>query len=357
MKKSLKFFLPIIAITSACLFACKKDEDKKTHLTFGDLHMTEAAFKLDLRTLDGNYKYELTYDQLKEKIEDKEEDFIVAVANEGCQCWTSFSPVLSQYCNETKAICYTINLNSIINQDNLGIKIKSGCSSFAIFKNGSCKLSLCSNRNQKEMYEYTNFKDVLDKNVVVPKMIYITETDYFKIYGDSHTSDAVVYLKRSGCGDCQHIEPSILKPYFDSHADSKVMYVLDCQEYWRKSTDADYSTYVEKKAQLGMADSTFGYDEGKFPFFVCIKDGVIKAAASAYNESVDSTNKLTGTYYTVERVAANEYEPPVLEGKQLTADEVYEDSGTWKEAPRDAVYKPIIESFLNYSFQQVTPSL
>ena len=360
MKKSLKFFLPILALSSTCLFACKKDEDKKAHLTYGDIHMAEEDFNLDLRKLDSNYKYKLTYDQFVSKLEDKNEDFILAIANEGCQCWTSFSPVLNQYCKETKTICYTIELDSIINQKHQGIKIKAGCSSFAIFKNGSCKYSLCSNRNQNEMYDYDNFKEVMEKNVILPKMIYIDEPDYLgKIYTASHTSDAVVYIKRSGCGDCQRIEPSILKPYFDSHSDSKVMYVLDCQKYYKQATDPDYSTYVDKKAELGMADPIFGYDNGKFPFFVCIKDGMIKSAASAYNETVDSTNKLTGTYYTEQHVGVNEYTAEVLEGKQLNSNEVLSNQSgkSWKPELQDATYKTLIESFLNYSFSQVTPSL
>ena len=354
MKKSLKFFLPILAISSACLFACNKDEDKKAHLTYGNLHMTEAAFNLDFKNLGKGYQYELTYDQLVSKIEDKNEDFLLAVVNEGCGCWTSFSPVLAQYCSETKAICYTIDLKSILNENHLGIKVKDGQSSFAIFKNGSCKISMCTDKNQNEMYDFENFKTALGKNVILPKMVYIDETDYLgKIYGDSHQIDAVVYLKRSGCGDCKHIEPAILKPYFDSHTDSKVMYVLDCEKY--RGTDE----YNVKKAEFGMTDPTFGYGEGMFPFFVYIKNGAIASAASAYNEVVNSENKLEGTYYTAAHVEANEYQSEVLEGKQLSVDEILvnQDGRTWKSERRDAAYKPLIESFLNYALPKATGNL
>ena len=354
MKKSLKFFLPILAVSSTCLFACKKDEKEKTHLTYGNIHMTEASFDLDLKVVGGNYQYELSYNTLKEKIESKNENFMLAVVNNGCECWTTFSAVLNQYCNETKAVCYTINLESIINENHFGIKMESSSSSFAVFKNGTCKFSLCTNSNQNEMYDYQNFKNLLDKRVILPKMMYIEEEDYTgKIYTTENPKDAVVYLKRSGCGDCKRIDQIALKPYFESHSSSNVLYILDCQKY------VGTEGYATKKAEFGMTDSTFGYGEGLFPFFVYIKNGAISSAASAYNESVNSENKLTGTYYTPDHVAANEYQAEVLEGKQLSSDDVLvsQEVRTWKQEPRDATYKSLIESFLNYALPKVTSSL
>lgn len=358
MKKSVKFLFPFLLINSASLSSCNVDPNlNKTLLTYGDLHISETNFK----DLDQEYKYHLSYDQLKTKMNTKNENFMVSIAAEGCGCWEILSNCVFPYMEKTNSICYRIKLSDFKGKDHLGFELISGDSTFAIIKNGVIVKQISSLINEKQTRDANSFLNFMNLNVLPPKMIRINENDYLNKVLDTPFTKAAIYLSRSECGDCKALEPNILKPYFESRIYSNKLYVLDCQPFYKSSSDSNYQDYLNKKDEFMMTSDynpDFGYNAGVFPSLFYFEEVTCKAGAIAYNETIqkiDNKYVVTDTYYTDERVAKLEYLNNYNGEKVLLNKEINESqlniSGNyieWSKEYSNEFYRPIIYSFLDY---------
>lgn len=353
MKKSVKFLLPFLVINSALLFGCEKDKDKKTLLTYGDMNY-QAEKLADNSEV---FQYELTYDELKAKMDDKKENFLVAVSTSQCGCWNAFAATLKDYIQETHVIVYKIKYTEFKNKDSLGIKLTAGSTSFAIIKDGKVALTLCSDKDDDTMDDTATFKAMMEKAVILPKMYYISINDYKQKFQENALTSGVIYFKRSECGDCKEAEPSILKPYFESHKDSKRIYVVDIQPIWASQGQEGYDNYLEEKIALGLASNEnvkFGYNGGVVPSFIYIEHGEYKSGAVAYNDTIEKVGDkyvVTDSYYTTERIQNLGYNAEVIKGKEIPEADLKINSygASWKYDKANEYHKKNVTNFLDYA--------
>ena len=210
------------------------------------------------------------------------------------------------------------------------------------------------------MYYKKTFFEFMDETVKRPKSFFINKDDINTIKASG--KNAVIYYERSECGDCQALNPGILRAYQNKHLDANPLYVLDCQPYYRRKTDEDYSTYLEVKDELGLSEKnnpTYGYGAGVFPYFSLIENGQYTSGAVIYNNTTtkdDGKIKVTESYYSAERVQSLEYTNTVLVGQELTQDDVNEnDYGVfWKNDAADSFYEKILSEFLDYALPKTT---
>ena len=347
MKKLTQFLIPFLALSSAVLTGCK---DNRILLTFGDVHASETK--------------EITCNDLDTLINNKD-NFLFVVSTNTCTCWNEFRPNINAYVSENKALCYRIDYADIelmkANYVDAGLTgLSKGTTTFAIFEDGKVSKMLRSNEDSKIMNDKKTFFKYMDETVKLPKSFLITKDDVDAI--KSSGKNAVIYYERSECGDCRALNPGILRAYQNKHLDANPLYVLDCQPYYRRKTDEDYSTYTDLKDELGLSEKnnpTYGYSTGVFPYFSLIENGEYVSGAVIYNNSVkkeDGKIVVTDSYYSNERVQSLEYTSTVLVGQELTQDDVNEnDYGVmWKNDAADSFYEKILGQFLNYALPKTT---
>lgn len=357
MQKKIAILLPILALNSSLLFGCENNKEKnKTFLTYGDLNISEKNFS----DFSKNYEYELSYSELKNKIQLNNENFMVAIANDnGCTCWTYLAAVINVYLQDTNTICYRVKISEFDEKDSFGLNVTDGTSSFAIFKDGQIKKQLNTTVNEKETHNYDSFKSFMDKNVILPKMYYINSEDYENVTTWNPNCRATVYLSRSGCSDCQAIEPRILKPYFENRKDSNNLYILDCQKYWKNSSDPNYQDYLDAKFNFGLtaeSNPLYGYNSGVFPSFLYWNNVTCECGAVAYNDTITKQNDkyvITDTYYTTERKVNLPYlkDNQILKNKEIPQTEldIAGEYIRWNYDYSTNYYKEVIGQFLDYT--------
>ena len=359
----------VLPLSLAVLTACPKPaDDKIAHLHYGQM-ATETYEAID-------------YQSLSEKVENKE-TFLVSVYAEGCTCWSTFQTVLSQYIKETHVIVYAIGYKAFHSTtgetlDNFGLKLKSGYTSFAIFKDGKPLVDV--NSEKKELKEYEPFKKMMDASVTLPKIFYISKDQVDQLYGSNETS--LLYFARSNCQDCQYFDRNLL----DSYETSKNIYILDCEKIGIRVYD-ETGTHLTPESQVawnkfkedyGLASTNnpdYGYDTGYVPsLFLLHGNGDAEHPSPTFlqgsvyfNDSVEMVGdelKVTSSYYTTERAAKLEYlsgiETTVLKDMTLSPSDV--DAITfgentyyfWKQDAAARYHTPLAKAFLDYSVQRVT---
>ena len=349
MKKLVKILVPFLVASSTILSGCKNKNktDDRVLLSFGDVHATEAT--------------EITLQKLNEVVKAKD-SFMLVVSTNSCGCWDEFRPNLNKYLSTYRTLCYKVDFNQIKDVASAyGLfLLSSSTTTFAIFENGKLKTSLCSSDDKNIMYDEKKFFQYMEETVRLPGCYFITKDDVATIKESG--KNAVIYFERTECGDCTSMNPTILRSYVNDHPNANKIYVLDCQPYWRKSTDADYQSYLDTKDELGLSNvnnPTYGYSSGVFPYFSYIENGAYASGAVIYNDRVeqqDSKYIVTSSYYTSERVASLQYTDTVLVGKELTSNDVnVSDYGpSWTHESANETYKNILNSFLDYALPKVT---
>lgn len=352
MKKLVKILLPFLVVSSAVLGGCKKKEveDTRIQLDFGDVHTFETT--------------EITIEKLNELVNAKE-NFLFVVSTNTCGCWAEFRPNLERYIVDNHLICYRVTyeqIKDVASAYDLFL-LSSSTTTFAIFENGKVKTTLCSSENNKIMYDEKKFKQYMDETVRLPGCYFITKNDYSSIKESGE--NAVIYFERTKCGDCTALNPGLLRSYVKSHKNMNKIYVVDCQPYWRAETDGDYtSTYLATKDELGLSaidkdgnpNNPYGFGAGVFPFFSYIENGNYASGAVMYNDTVNSNLVVSESYYTTARVASLEYTNTVIQGKQLSEEDVsrYGEYVMWNHDSADKIYEGILNSFLDYALPKVT---
>lgn len=352
MKKLGKILLPIMAFSVCALSGCNKDD--RVLLSFGDVHAS-------------SYK-EITTDYLNDVIA-YEESFMLVVNSTTCGCWHDFKPSLESFINENKTICYQIDYDDYIEldpSDRHGLNsLSSGNTTLAIFENGTLKKTLTTNtkENRSIMYSKEKFAQYMSENVILPKCFFIEKDDVATIKESGKS--AVIYFERSGCGDCNALNPTLLRSYIKNHSDMNCIYVLDCEPYYRKkenSTAEQYQAYIDFKAEMGLATSSnpnYGYGAGVFPYFSLIENGNYTSGAVVYNDTVEKVGEkyvITDSYYTSEMVQKLTYTNTVLKGMELSSKDVTVNPNyiMWPNDNANEVYKPILNAFLDEALPKVT---
>lgn len=349
MKKLVKFLVPFLVSSSVIFSGCKdkKINDNRVLIDFGDIHGYETT--------------EITIEKLNELVNAKE-NFLFVVSTNTCGCWNEFRPNLEKYIADNKLICYRINyeqIKDVASAYELYL-LSSSTTTFAIFENGKVKTTLCTSDDKKIMYDEKKFAQYMNENIKLPGCYFITKNDYTSIKDSG--KNAVIYFERTACGDCTALNPGLLRSYVNNRKMDQKIYVLDCQEYWRASNADDYQSYVNAKNELGISNvnNPYGFDAGVFPFFTLIENGEYTSGAVVYNDSVNSDLVVSKSYYSAERVANLEYTSTVVQGMQLTENDV--NKGTyqgfeyvsWDHSSADKVYEGILNSFLDYALPKVT---
>lgn len=344
MKKSRLILLPILAMSIAGLFSCdnnnnEQDQNWKANLSLGDYTLDMIHFS----DFNYAYKYDLTYQELKEKI--GKESFAVAVGQSGCFCWNDLAAVINNYVNNTHIVVYRIKTENLLYKDDFGLKVVSGSSSFGIFKlDGSVK---AVNHEDKETSKQDKFNAFMNKYTSLPRMYYISENDISnKVIKDN--VNATIYFGRSGCPDCSDVNKLILFPYFENHS-GKTLYCYDLDEYY--GTD----NYIAKKGEFKLtaaSNPTYGYGDGFVPTFFYYNNKEIKSGAVAFNDKVES-NIITRSYYTSERAASLEYlnnftGTKIIQGMNVPSSDLTA-YGNWENDKAVNYYKPLITAFLDYA--------
>ncbi len=345
MKKLVKILLPFLVASSALFSGCKdkKINDNRVLIDFGDVHASETK--------------EITVEKLSELVNAKE-NFLFVVSTNTCGCWNEFRPNLERYIADNKLICYRISyeqIKDVASAYELYL-LSSSTTTFAIFENGKVKTTLCTSDDSKIMYDEKKFAQYMNENIKLPGCYFITKNDYVSIKDSG--KNAVIYFERTACGDCTALNPGLLRSYINNRTMDHKIYVLDCQEYWRSSKAEDYQSYVNAKNELGISNvnNPYGFDAGVFPFFTLIENGEYASGAVVYNDSVNSDLIVYNSYYTAERVANLQYTNTVVQGKQLTEEDVsrYGEYVMWNHDSADKVYEGILNSFLDYALPKVT---
>ena len=347
MKKLAKFLLPFVVAVSPILSSCKKDS--RVLLSFGDVHATES------RVIDIAKLAEIT---------NAKENFLFVVSTTTCGCWDEFQPFLNSYLTTNKLVCYRIDFKDFKDSaSTYGLaNASSSTTTFAIYENGEVKSTLNSAKDRNIMYDTDKFEKYMSQNVILPGCYFITKDDVSTIKNSGKS--AVIYFERSACGDCTSLNPGILRSYVKNHGDANKIYVLDCQEYWRSSSapESEYQGYLKVKKELGMSiesNPQYGYGSGVFPYFSYIENGSYASGAVIYNDTIakqDNKYVVTESYYTSVRASYLKYSTKVIQGMELTSDDVI-DTGKyvmWKNESADKHYKEILDSFLDYTLPKVT---
>ena len=346
MKKLTKILVPFLVLSSAVLSGCKKkvEEDNRTRLSFGDVHLTETV--------------EVTVSELNEIKKEKDtNNFLLVVNSNTCTCWNEFKPNLDKYISLNHVFCYRIDylsIKDVASGFNLNNLTKSS-TTFAIFENGELKTSICTDSDSKIMYDENRFSQYMSESVILPSCYFITKDDFHTIKNSG--KNAVIYFERAECGDCKAINPGILNSYFKKRENTNKVYIVDLQPYYGTAE------YQDIKDELGLSESgnpSFGFGTGVVPFFSYIENSTYASGAVVYNDSVNSDLVVSKSYYSAERVANLEYTSTVVQGMQLTENDV--NKGTyqgfefvsWDHSSADKVYEGILNSFLDYALPKVT---
>lgn len=356
MKKTVKFLLPFLVLSSLGLSSC---DSHKTILTYGNIEMD----KYDIGDLSTNYIYDISYELLEEKIVNKSENFMVAISTPGCGCWTNFAAILNQYMQETNTICYRISYSALnAHENHFKIRIAEGYTSFAIFENGDLIKTLCGTVNSNELEDYESFTSMMSKLVSMPKMYYaINETIEGVLADDPNVKLSVLYSK-GGCPDCAYAQVNILKGYFENHYSSNNLYIVDCAKETAGLSQQDINAFKDSIQITSSSNPEFGFGTGYYPTFFTYKGFEVTTGAVIFNDTLaldGDKYKVSETYYTEERIGSLHYldnfsGTKVLKG--LVVNE-REPNGAWKHSEANKYYKPIMEAYLNYSLPQVNKIL
>ena len=348
MKKVVKILLPFVVASTALFSGCKNkdkdNEDKRVLISFGDVHATESK-AIDIAKLG--------------EITNAKENFLFVVSTNTCGCWSEFEPILNSYLTSNKMLCYRMDFNAFKDAAaTYGLaNASSSTTTFAIFEDGKVKTFLNTANDDNIMYNLDKFTKYMDETIIKPGCYFITKEDIDAIKASDKS--AVIYFERSACGDCTALNPGLLRDYVKNHPNMNKLYTFDAQSYWRAKNAEDYQSYLDFKDEVGLSitnNPTYGYTTGVFPFFSYIENGQYASGSVIYNDSVtkeDGKTIVSESYYTTERAASLQYTNKVIQGLELTAEDL-DSNGKWTRDSKDKLYKEILDSFLDYALPKQT---
>ena len=321
MKKgfTLLFLSTILAASTMIFSGCKNQETSKIRIHYGELVKDNISNITELP--------KLTYDGLSAKILNNESFLLAIYGEETCGCWTDYQPVLTAYVNDTHQKIDYISTYDFIGKDNtFGLYlVASDSPSLAVFENGQLKIQSVYLRDDRTMFKsYTKFKEFIDNNVILPKMLYIEKDELDSMIEDNIEFN--LYVARSACGDCSAVNRDVLLEWSKSAGDvTDKLYIFDIQQYYGEST---YQGIKDYYGLSNVNNTILGYGTGSVPTFQRRKGMDILDMVVVLNDSVDRDNKKVVSYFTEERVNHMNFlknssiDPKVLDGFDLTDEQV-----------------------------------
>ena len=341
--------LSIIIASSSVLFSSCNKSESIINIHFGDYVSKEIANITELPKLN--------YDNLSAKILNNDSFLLAIYGEESCGCWNDYQPVLTEYVNDTHIkIDYISSYDFIGKENTFGLYlVASELPSLAVFENGQLKIQSVYLRDDRMMFKsYTKFKEFIDKNVVLPKMLYVDQ-DFLDsmIQQDKEFN---LYVARSACGDCSAVTHDVLLEW--SKNVKKVndyLYVFDIQKYYPQSTatEEEKAYYQLIKDTYGLSEKNnpaFGFGTGVVPTFQRRKGSKVLDSAIVLNDKVDKDNSKLISYFTSDRVGQMSFLKDakiktILDGMELTSEQVT-NWRSYKSEFYSNYHYPIVRLFL-----------
>ncbi len=360
MKKVSKAILiPLFCLSFSVLSGCAK-KDERVKLTYGEV--THQKY------------HEISYARL-EKMIDAKESFLLVVDPKGCSCFSYFMKASEDYIKDNHLVLYYMKVADFNGNENKGIKVVEGSTSFSIFNKGEIQQSIVSNSSTEIMEQKDKFVEYVDKYIKKPNMYLVTPSDLDVMYKNANKS--LIYFARNKCGDCSYINKNFLFDYM--YEREEIMYVLDGDESVRKYDEGgnliNQAEWQEFKAKYGLTTGNnpkygFGDDKtgGVVPTFLVVsgteEEVTYHSGAVAFNDTVTKVGeeyKVTNTYYSTARQADLNYLNGLgsLENIPVQKDDVFffneeETVGTWKQAASQDAYFTRVKAFLDIYLPQMT---
>ena len=353
--KKLYLLLPLLAITALSGTGCnKKKQSTRSRITYG--------------TIMENGATALRYDQLAQKVAEKEVMLIAVYADDlPCGCWTTFKKVIDDYSNQYHTVIYTIPRSQFSEgADTFGLTIlKDGTSpTFAVIQDGKKSSEYIYSNDLKPMFETVDgLRSTITRVVRDPQYMWVDQAKLDASLFVLPKEKVIVQYIWNFCPDCNDCFPNVMIPYSEANDFNTEVWLIDLAvnglllDENGKNPDTSRDSYVAfmKKHQLSSAgNEVFGYDRGFVPTTQVWERGYLKDACTYFNdtiENVDGTYKVTKTFFTSERVSHLGYTSTVLDGLEVSEDDVEAKSdGTysWKKDAARVYHKPLLESFLDY---------
>ena len=345
MKKTLLFLaIPLLLLSVS---SCKKNESSgKVFLEYGKVYVSEPEL------VD-----QIDYDTLSSWISHKN-TFVLAVSNEGCSCWEGFQPILASFNYKYNLDIKQIPVKelNVEGRDKFGLYTVAVDSPFlAFFSNGSLVRQAMYGGNKEHSKVFTDrsgkeLEKFFFENAYLPKMYYVEEETLGTYIVEG--KDFSLYIARSGCGDCQTVNETMLRDWNKTTVSvENPLYILDIQKYHPGSEPRKLDTETEEefearhaawerkneiyqgvKDQYGLSEKNnadFGYSTGMVPTFQHRVGSQITDMTVLLNDSLNADGHTLNSYFTAERVAKMDYlkgtgTEYVLNGKELSADQIDE---------------------------------
>ena len=344
--------------------------------SLGSLTACSTNQKIDLMYGDTSVKdvTTLKFDQLKEKIDSKDNFLLAVQYSEGCGCWSQDAhPVFERFIEEKHVNIYHIKLEELDGGGNrFGITIITGNVSFAVFEDGEVK-SCVTTKDDTTLKKYDDFTAYLDSLVALPRIYYSTLDDIDKIYKTEEKN--IVYFGRKTCGDCAYLETHYLKTWSKNNPGfTKKIYLLDCDQQDIRLDDegkVNAEQWQQFKDDYGLStkrNPTYGYDTGYVPTMLLVKGSLngpeFLSGTVVFNDSVSKVDDkfvVSNSYFTEERLPNLAYiddkvEHKVIKGLELTLDDVTynEEKGwaRWNHESAEKYHNIMVEKFLAWSEKQ-----
>ena len=360
MKKVLKLiYLPLLCLTLGSISSCSKG-DERVKLTYGEV--THQKY------------HEISYARFAQMIENKE-SFLLVVDPKGCACFSYFMKASEDYIRENHLVLYYMKVSDFNGNENKGVKVVEGSTSFSIFNKGQIQQSIVSNSSTEIMEKKEKFVEYIDQYIKKPNMYYVTKEDLDVMYHQGNKS--LIYFARNKCGDCSYINGNFLYDYM--YEREEIMYVLDGDETIRKyDKDGNLinkAEWIQFKEDYGLAEAKnpkYGYntpfDAGVVPTFLVVsgdsESTTYHSGAVAFNDFVSKVNneyKLTTTYFSNARLNDLAYLNGLgsLEGIPVSKDEIQffneaETIGIWRKENSANSYFTRVKAFLDTYLPQAT---
>lgn len=353
--KRLLFLLPLLAISTLSATGCnKKKQSTLSRITYGTYASTSAEL--------------LDYSSLAKKMAEKEVLLIAIYDDSGlpCGCWKTFQKVLDEYVKQYHTKVYYMKRSSFSEgADTFGLTIlKEGTNpTFAVMQDGKKTAEYIYSNDLKPMFETVDgLRSTITRIVRDPQFMWVDD-EYLDDALFTHPKERVViFYAWSFCPDCNDCLPNVMFPYSEENDFKTEVWLIDLaisgilldgEGKFIGTNNPTYVEYLKEHHMSAAGDEVFGYDRGFVPTTQLWENGELKDATVYFNdtiENVDGALKVTKTYYTSERVPYLNYTNTVLEGLEVTENDVEANTdGTysWKQDSARVYHQPILESFLD----------
>jgi len=296
MKKHFLFsflLLPILA-------GCGESSLVKVVIPFSD----------EIKSADGKMINLSSYNDLAAKI-DNEETFIFVVGNNTCLCTLDFTPVLSEWIEDTHIPVYYLEFTLLLFQeDKFDIPLTNNSTPIlTIFEDGKLihyRAYSASNSSRNALfYDIDLLTTWLNDRLILPTFQFLTKANFDALFTKEETF--MIYIGREDCGDCSYAFETFVVPFLkESSGTLPVIYGLDVMQNGIRlpvmpgseaSTGNNTPGWETFKSEYGLnstINTTFGYSTGFVPTFMVIEgngkmikedSSIIQDMIVVYNDS------------------------------------------------------------------------